>query len=32
MKYGVITARRAWLEPKHIINTMRYEELIKLLA
>src|SRR3954452_15236081 len=27
MKYGVATARRAWLEPKHVANTRPWEEL-----
>lgn len=31
MKYGVGVARRAWLEPKHLLNTRSYEELVKFL-
>ncbi|MDD5383154.1 MAG: DNA polymerase/3'-5' exonuclease PolX [Candidatus Margulisbacteria bacterium] len=31
MKYGVMTARRGWLEPKDIINTYPLAKLIKLL-
>jgi DNA polymerase (family 10) len=31
MKYGVITARRGWLEPKDVINTMPLAKLRKLL-
>jgi DNA polymerase (family X) len=27
MRYGVATARRAWLEPKHVANTRTWEEL-----
>ncbi|MFL5884693.1 MAG: DNA polymerase/3'-5' exonuclease PolX [Thermoleophilaceae bacterium] len=27
MKYGVATARRAWLEPKHVANTRTWDEL-----
>ncbi len=32
MRYGVITARRAWLEPRHVINTMSCEELMKVIS
>lgn len=28
MKYGVRTARRAWLEPRHVINTQPVEKLL----
>jgi DNA polymerase (family 10) len=28
MRYGVGTARRAWLEPRHILNTLPYSDLI----
>ncbi len=31
MAYGVSIARRGWLEKKHVINTMNYENLIKFL-
>ncbi|MFH1846979.1 MAG: DNA polymerase/3'-5' exonuclease PolX [Candidatus Omnitrophota bacterium] len=31
MKYGVITARRGWLEKKDVLNTYSYEKLIKAL-
>ncbi|MDA8169818.1 MAG: DNA polymerase/3'-5' exonuclease PolX [Nitrospiraceae bacterium] len=31
MAYGVATARRAWLEPGEVINTMGVEELLKTL-
>jgi DNA polymerase (family X) len=31
MKYGVITARRGWLEKKDIINTFKLERLIKMI-
>jgi len=27
LEYGVSTARRGWLEPRNVINTMEYEEL-----
>jgi DNA polymerase (family 10) len=30
MKYGVWTARRAWLEPRHVANTRSFEEFQKL--
>jgi DNA polymerase (family 10) len=30
MRYGVATARRAWLEPKHVANTRPWKELKKL--
>jgi len=29
MKYGVMMARRGWSQQRDIINTMRYEDLIK---
>jgi DNA polymerase (family 10) len=29
MKYGVATARRAWLQPKDVLNTLSVEELLK---
>jgi DNA polymerase (family 10) len=32
MKYGVITARRGWLEPEDILNCLPYRELMKRLA
>jgi DNA polymerase (family 10) len=28
MHYGVATARRAWLEPKHVLNTRPLKELL----
>jgi DNA polymerase (family 10) len=28
MKYGVITARRAWLEPRDVINTLPLAEML----
>ena len=31
MKYGVITARRGWLEAKNVLNTLPLEKLRKLL-
>ncbi|NIQ06349.1 MAG: DNA polymerase/3'-5' exonuclease PolX [Candidatus Korarchaeota archaeon] len=31
MKYGVGVARRAWLEPKHLLNTRSYKELVQFL-
>jgi len=31
MKYGVITARRGWLEAKNVLNTMPLAKLLKLL-
>ncbi len=31
MAYGVSIARRGWLEKKHVINTMNYQNLIKIL-
>jgi DNA polymerase (family 10) len=30
MRYGVATARRAWLEPRHVANTRTWKELSKL--
>jgi DNA polymerase (family 10) len=30
MRYGVATARRAWLEPEHVANTRSWKELKKL--
>jgi DNA polymerase (family 10) len=30
IKYGIATARRAWLEPKHVANTRSWRELLKL--
>jgi len=30
MRYGVATARRAWLEPRHVANTRTWKELQKL--
>lgn len=32
MRFGVITARRAWLEPRHVANCLEYKELLNLLA
>lgn len=32
MRYGVATARRAWLEPKDVLNTRSYEELMEILG
>ena len=32
MKYGVATARRAWLEADDVINTLPYDEIIKKLG
>ena len=29
-RYGVATARRAWLEPRHVANTRPWKELQKL--
>jgi histidinol phosphatase-like PHP family hydrolase len=29
MKYGVFTARRAWLEAKHVVNTLAVGRLLK---
>ncbi len=31
MRYGVATARRAWLESKDVVNTRSYDDLIKIL-
>ena len=28
MKYGVITARRGWLEKKHVINTLSLDQFL----
>jgi histidinol phosphatase-like PHP family hydrolase len=28
MKYGVITARRGWLEKKHVLNTLPLSEFL----
>jgi DNA polymerase (family 10) len=30
MRYGVATARRAWLEPRHVANTRTWTQLQKL--
>ena len=30
MRYGVATARRGWLEPKHVANTRTWKQLQKL--
>jgi DNA polymerase (family 10) len=30
IKYGIATARRAWLEPKQVANTRSWRELLKL--
>jgi DNA polymerase (family 10) len=32
MRYGVITARRAWLAREHVVNCLSYSKLMKLLA
>lgn len=32
LRYGVIVARRAWLEARNVLNTMDYSELIKALS
>jgi len=32
MKYGILTAKRGWLEAKNVLNTLPYEKLMKLLA
>jgi DNA polymerase (family X) len=32
MRYGVLTARRGWLEKKDVLNALPYEKLIKKLA
>ncbi len=32
IRYGVLTARRGWLEKKDILNTLPYEKLVKKLA
>jgi DNA polymerase (family X) len=32
MKYGVFTARRAWLEAKHVVNTLSLARLLKATA
>jgi len=32
MRYGVLTARRGWLEKKNVLNCLPYEKLIKMLA
>jgi DNA polymerase (family 10) len=32
MRYGVLTARRGWLEKKDVLNTLAYGNLIKTLA
>jgi len=28
MRYGIQQARRAWLEPENVLNTLPYKELI----
>jgi len=30
LKYGIATARRAWLEPRHVANTRPWAELAAL--
>jgi len=32
MRYGILTARRGWLEKKDVLNALPYEKLIKTLA
>jgi len=32
MRYGVLAARRGWLEKKNVLNCLPYEKLIKMLA
>ena len=32
MKYGILTAKRGWLEKKDVLNTLSYEKLMKSLA
>ncbi|MEF8835306.1 MAG: DNA polymerase III, partial [Candidatus Thermoplasmatota archaeon] len=32
MKYGVATARRAWLEPEDVLNTRSDEQLMEILG
>ena len=27
MQFGVVTARRGWLEPQHVLNTQRIEDI-----
>jgi histidinol phosphatase-like PHP family hydrolase len=31
MEYGIGTARRAWVEPEHVINTRPLDEMLALL-
>jgi DNA polymerase (family 10) len=31
VRWGVVTARRAWLRPEDVLNTRRYDELLPLL-
>jgi DNA polymerase (family 10) len=31
IEYGVATARRAWLEPKDVVNTRELDEVLELL-
>jgi DNA polymerase (family 10) len=32
MRYGVEQARRAWLEPKHVLNTLPVDEMLRAMA
>lgn len=31
LRYGVIIARRAWLEPKHVVNTLEIQDILRIL-
>jgi hypothetical protein len=32
IRFGIGTARKAWLEKKHVVNTLTAEKLLKLFA
>ncbi|MEE9594993.1 MAG: PHP domain-containing protein, partial [Candidatus Hydrothermarchaeales archaeon] len=32
MRYGIATARRGWLEPKNVVNTLSFEKLMKIFS
>ncbi|MFI5173617.1 MAG: DNA polymerase/3'-5' exonuclease PolX [Terriglobia bacterium] len=32
LKYGILTARRGWLEPRHVVNTLPVKQFLKTIA
>jgi DNA polymerase (family 10) len=32
MRFGVSTARRGWIEPRHVLNTRRIEDILAFVA